>query len=87
MLLIFSTLWIINLGSMIVETNTTRVRIFIIAITTTSMTINHRKKNDIFREKKIVTLISIQTISNEKQKNFRDKTENFMETKTNITYF
>lgn len=37
--------------------------------------------------KKVVTLISIQIMSNKRQKNFRDKTENFVEIKTNTIYF
>ena len=51
------------------------------------MGVSHEKKNVMFVAKKIVALIDIQTINNGKQKNFRDKIENSVEIKANITYF
>ena len=40
-----------------------------------------------FVAKKVVALISIQTMSNERQKNFGDKTENSAEIKANTMHF
>lgn len=40
-----------------------------------------------FVAKKIVALISIQTMSNERQKKFRDETENSAEVKVNTMHF
>lgn len=86
MLSIFSILWIVNLDGRIMVINTTRVIIFIIIIIITIMAKSH-KKSVLFMIKKIVALISIESMSNRKKKNFRDKTENFIKIKTNIIYF
>ncbi len=51
------------------------------------MTVNHGEESVMFVEKKVVALISIQTISNGRQKNFGDATENSAEIKANITHF
>lgn len=65
-LLIFSILQIVNLGGMIAIINTTKTIILIIAIITTKIVISYGKKSVIFVAKKIVALINIQTMSNEK---------------------
>lgn len=72
---------------MIAVINIKREIIFIIVIITTSMAIKHRKKSIMFVAKKVVTLIDIQTINNEKQKHFGDKTMNSVEIKPNTIYF
>ena len=59
MLPLLGILQIVNLGDIIVETNTTKVIILQIAAITTTMTISHKKEGIIFVEKKVVTLISI----------------------------
>lgn len=87
MLPIFTTLWIFNLGSMIMEANIIRVIILTITITATIMAINHGEKSVIFVNKKVIALIIIQTMSYRRQKNFENKTENFVEIKANIIYF
>ena len=69
-LLILSILQIINLGGIIVEINTTRATILMIATTITTMAVSHREKSVIFIEKNVVALINIQTMSNGRQKNF-----------------
>lgn len=87
MLPVCNILRIINLGKMIAIINTTRSTIFIIATIIKTIAASYREKNIIFVAKKVVTLISIQTMSNRRQKNFRDKTKNFMEIKANIIHF
>ena len=87
MLLIFSTLQIVNLDRIITVINTTNTTIFTIATSSTIIVVSHGKENIIFVVKKIVTQTSIQIISNRKQKNFEDKIENFLEIKANTTYF
>lgn len=67
--------------------NTTRATILIIAIITIKMAASHREKSVIFVAKEVVALISIQTMRNRRQKNFRDKTENFVEIKANTMHF
>ena len=67
--------------------NTTRPTIFRIATITIIMAVSHRKKSVIFVAKKVVALISIQTMSNGRQKNFGDETENFVEIREDITHF
>lgn len=74
-MLIFSILQIINLGGMIAVINTIRLKIFIIATIIITMALNYREKSVMFVVKKVVTLISIQTMSIRNQKNFEDKTE------------
>ncbi len=56
-------------------------------MTTTTMAISHGEKIVIFMEKRVVVLVSIQTMTNGRQKKFRDKTENFAGIKVNTTYF
>ena len=51
------------------------------------MAISHGKKSVMFVAKKVVALISIQTMSNKRQKNFEDETKNFVEIKANTTNF
>ena len=84
---IFRSLWIIDMSKMIAVINTIRVIILIIVTITIIMAINHKIESVIFMAKMVVTLISIQIISNRKQKNFGDKTENFVEIRANITHF
>lgn len=67
--------------------NTTRATIFTIATITITMAVNHKEESVIFAAKKVVPLINIQTISNGRQKNFENKTENFVEIKANTTHF
>ena len=81
MLPILSILQIVDLGDMIAETNTTRATILTIAKITTIMTLSHGEESVMFIEKRAVALISIQMMSNGRQKNFGDKTENFVEIK------
>lgn len=66
--------------------NTTIVTIFTIVIITI-VAISYGKKSVIFVAKKIVILMSIQKISNKKQKIFEDKTGNFVKKKANTTHF
>lgn len=87
MLPILSTLRIIDLGRMIAETNTIRVTILIIATITTIIVINHGEKSVIFLTRKIFALINISMMSNRRQKNFRDKTENSAKINANIMHF
>lgn len=84
---IFNTLQIVNLGKIIAVINITRATILTIALIIIIIVVSHKKKSVIFVAKKVVTLISIQTINNGKQNNFEEKTENFIEIKANITYF
>ena len=86
MLPILNTLRIVNLGGIIAETNITRVIILTIA-TITTMVVNHGEESVIFVGKKFVALVSIQIISNGKEKNSRDEIENFVEIKANTIYF
>lgn len=86
MLPIFNTLRIIDLGSMIAKTNIIKATILTIARIILIITISYEEKNVIFVAKKVVALTSIQMMSNRSQKNFKDKTENFVEIKVNITY-
>lgn len=72
---------------MTVKTNTTRAVIFIIAKIAKRMAVSLREKSVLFVAKKIISLISIQMITNRSRKNSKDKTENSVEIKTNITYF
>ena len=72
---------------MIVETNIIRATILIITMRITIIAISHGEENVIFVEKKVVVLISIQTISNGKQKNFGDETENSAKIKANTMHF
>lgn len=83
---IFNTSQIINLVDMMVMINKIKVTILIIT-KTIIIAINHRKTSVIFVIKKIIALISIQKISNKRQKNFRDKIGNFAEIKANIIHF
>lgn len=46
--------------------------------------ISYKKENVMFVAKKIIALISIQKMSNRKQKSFRGKTKNLTEIKPNI---
>lgn len=52
---------------MIVMINTIKVTILIIAIITTTMAISNKEKSVMFLAKKVIALISIQTISNKRQ--------------------
>lgn len=72
---------------MIAKINTIKATILTIAITITTIIVNYREESVIFVIKKIVTLANIQMMSNRRQKNFGEKTENFMEIKVNITHF
>ena len=56
---ILSTLQIVNLGGIIVETNTIKAIILIIAMIITIIAISHKEKSIIFVEKKVVVLIKI----------------------------
>ena len=69
------------------EINTTRATILTITITTTTTAVNHEEESIMFVAKKVVALISIQTMSNKKHKNYRDKTENSAKIKINTTHF
>lgn len=51
--------------------NITKITIFTIAIIITIMAISHREEGVMFVAKKLVTLKSIQILSNKKQKNWR----------------
>ena len=75
MLLIFSTLQIINLDKIIMVINIIKAIILTIIIITIILTIttitiiiivSHREKSVIFLAKKIIALINIQTMSNKK---------------------
>ena len=83
---IFNILQIVNLVNIITIINIIKIIIFTIA-TTTIIAVSYRKKSIIFVAKKVITLISIQKMSNRKQKNFRDKTGNFVKIKTNTMHF
>lgn len=87
MLLIFSTLRIVNFGNITARLNITRVVILTIAIITISLTINHGKKSVMFVAKNFVTLARIQMMNNRRQKKSGDKTENSVEIKTNTIHF
>ena len=84
---IFSTLRIVDLGDIIVEINTIKTTILTIATTTTTMVVSHGEESVIFVVKKVVALANIQIMSNGRQKNFGDETENSAEIKANITLF
>ena len=51
------------------------------------MAANYGEKSVMFVAKKIIALISIQTMNNKRQKNFEDKTENIVEIKANTMHF
>lgn len=72
---------------MITVINTIRATILTIITITTTMATSHGKKSVKFVAKKAIALISIQTMSNEKQKNFGDKIKNFEEIKANTIFF
>lgn len=72
---------------MIVKINRVRVTILKIAKIITTTAVNHGEKSVIFVAKKIIALISIQPIRNKKQKNFKDKTKNFVKIKVNTIHF
>lgn len=72
--------------SIIAEKNITKATIFRVAIRSTTITISHRETSVIFVTKKIITLISIQIMSNKKQKNIGDETEIFVKIISNITH-
>lgn len=59
MLLIFSTLWIIDLGGIIVEINIRKAIILAIATTIISIISSHREESVMFIAKKIITQTSI----------------------------
>ena len=84
---ILSTLQIVNLSKIIAIISTTRVTILTIAIITTTMAVSHEKKSIMFVAKKVVVLLNIQIMSNIRQKNFKDKTENFVEITANTMHF
>lgn len=69
------------------EINITKTIILTIVTTTTKIAISQGEKSVTFMAKKVVTLISIQMISNRKQKNFGDKTKNSAKIKANTTHF
>lgn len=75
------------MDKMIAVINTTRATMLIITTITIIMGVSYKEKSVMFMVKKIVALINIQTMSNERQKNFGDKTENFVEIKANTTHF
>lgn len=72
---------------MITEINIIRATILTIATIITTIVLSYREKSVIFGEKKVVALISIQIMSNGRQKNFGNKIENSLEIKENITHF
>lgn len=84
---IFSIIWIVDLGNMIAVINRTKVTILIIVTIIITIAVNYKKEGVMFVAKKIIALINIQTMSNRRQKNFGDKTENFIEIKVNIIHF
>lgn len=84
---IFSILQLVNLGNMIAKIIIKRAIIFSIIIIIITMAVSHEKQNVLFVAKNVVTLTSIQMISNGEQKNFKNKTENFAKINRNITYF
>lgn len=86
-LLIFSILWIVDLGGMIIEINISKAIILAIATTEILMISSYEEKSVMFVVKKIITQTSIQMMSNGRQKNFRDKIKDFTEIKTNTTHF
>ena len=51
------------------------------------MAVNHGEESVMFVIKKVVALTNIQMMSNGRQKNFEDKTENSAEIKANTTLF
>lgn len=83
---IFNTSQIVNLVDMMVVINTIKIIILIIT-KTIIIAVNYRKTSVMFVTKKIIALISIQKMSNKRQKNFRDKIGNFAEIKANIIHF
>lgn len=87
MTLIFDTLRIVNFGKITIVINIIRLIILIIAIIITIMNIDYKEKNTIFIVKKVVVTTSIWIISYGKQKNFANKTKNFVAIKANITHF
>ena len=78
MLLIFNTLWIVDLGGMIIVINITRATILTITTIITTIAISYRKESVMFVAKKVVALINTQTMNNGRQKNFGDETKNFV---------
>ena len=87
MLPIFSTLRIVDLGGIITVINITRARILTIDTITTTMAVSDGDESVMFMAKRVVLLISIQTMSNGRQKDFGDKTENFVEIRASTTHF
>ncbi len=65
----------------------TRATILTITTLTTTTAVNHGEESVMFVAKKVVALISIQTISNKRQKNFGDKTNISAEIKANTMHF
>lgn len=64
--LILHILQIVDLVDIIIVINTRRATIFTIAIILATVTISHEKKSTMFMAKKVVTLIGIQKMSNQK---------------------
>lgn len=75
------------MGEIITMINTTRAIILTITTIITAIVVRYEEKSVRFMAKKIVTLISLQTINNRKQKNFEDKIENFVKIRVNTIHF
>lgn len=82
-----STLRIVDLGNIIVKINTIKAIIVTITTITTTMVVSYGKESVIFVIKKIIALANIQIMSNGRQKNFENKTENFAKIKANTMHF
>lgn len=80
-------LQIVNLGNIIEEINITRTTILTIATTITIIVVCYGKKSVMVVKKKVIPLMSTQTISNRMRKNFGDKIKNFARISANITNF
>ena len=59
MLLILSTLRIVDLGDMIAEINTIKVILLTITTTITIMAVSHGEERVMFMKKRVVALVSI----------------------------
>lgn len=75
------------MGAIIAVIYIIRVTILIIIIIITIIAVSHKEESIIFVAKKVVALIKIQTIKNRRQKNFKDKTKNFVKIRANKMHF
>lgn len=87
MLVILNILWTNNFRNIIMKIYITKAKILTITTITITIVVSHGKRTIIFIVKKIVPLITIQIMSNKKQKTFKDKIMKSIMIKVNIIYF